>query len=73
MLKFKIRDHTILERLGNLLTIAEGALKESVIKANCIYTISRVMVIKRLFSLSNTKEKDRYEELEKRFIKLTYT
>ena len=42
---------------GILLTKKEGAIKESVIKLNYIFTISEKMVKKVLFSLSNEKKK----------------
>ncbi len=56
--------------IGIPLTQAEGALKESVIKVNYIFTISRIMVAKRLFSLSKEKKKILYEEINKRLKKL---
>ncbi len=55
---------------GIPLTKTEGAAKESIIKVNYIFTISRIMVAKRLFSLSREKKKILYEELEKRIKKL---
>ena len=42
---------------GVPLTRAEGAIKESVIKLNYIFTISEEAVVKRLFTLSQECEK----------------
>jgi len=52
-----------LEMKGISLTKREGAIKESVIKLNYIFTVSKLMIEKRLFSLSNEKKKEVYEEL----------
>lgn len=52
-----------LEMKGISLTKKEGAMKESVIKLNYIFTVSKLMIEKRLFSLSNEKKKEVYEEL----------
>ena len=41
----------------------EGAIKDSVIKLNYIFTVSRVMVEKELFSLSKEKKKKVFDEL----------
>ena len=51
---------------GILLTVQEGAVKDSVIKLNYIFTISAAMVEKRLFSISKQKKKIVYDELMKR-------
>ena len=52
-----------LEMKGISLTKKEGAIKESIIKLNYIFTVSKLMIEKRLFSLSNEKKKEVYEEL----------
>ncbi len=51
---------------GIPLSKAEGAIKDSVIKINYIFTISRNMVHKTLFHLDNKKKKEVYNELNKR-------
>ena len=48
---------------GIPLTKKEGAIKDSVIKLNYIFTISKIMVEKSLFSLSKEKKKIVYNEL----------
>jgi len=48
---------------GIKLTKKDGAIKEGVIKLNYIFTISRMMIKKTLFSLSKEKKKIIYEEL----------
>ena len=55
-----------LEMDGIPLTKKEGAVKDSVIKINYIFTISDKMVKKRLFSLSQEKKKILISELIKR-------
>jgi len=52
-----------LEMKGIPLTKKEGALKESVIKLNYIFTISEAMIEKGLFSLSKDKKKLVLDEL----------
>jgi len=52
-----------LEMKGISLTKKEGAIKESIIKLNYIFTVSKLMIEKRLFSLSNEKKKEVYEGL----------
>ena len=54
------------EMKGIRLTKQEGAIKESVIKLNYIFTISEKMVEKNLFSLSTEKKKLLISELIKR-------
>lgn len=44
----------------------EGAIKESVIKLNYIFTISEAMVKKKLFNLTASKKKALYGELSRR-------
>ncbi len=55
-----------LEMKGILLKKKEGAVKDSVIKLNYIFTISKMMIEKTLFSLSKEKRKEVYDELVKR-------
>ncbi len=50
---------------GVPLTKEEGALKESVIKLNYIFTVSNQMVEKVLFKLSRDKKMKVFEELNK--------
>lgn len=59
-----------LEMKGIPLTKKEGALKESVIKLNYIFTISKAMVEKNLFHLSQEKKKKIFDELTKKLSKL---
>jgi len=51
---------------GISLSKDEGAIKESIIKLNYIFTISNKMILKKLFSLSIEKKKLLYEELTNR-------
>src|SRR3989344_7159631 len=46
---------------GIILTKKEGAVKDSVIKLNYIFTISEAMVEKTLFSLSAEKKKEVFD------------
>jgi mRNA interferase MazF len=55
-----------LEMKGIPLTKTEGAIKDSIIKLNYIFTISKEMVEKILFSLSKEKKKIIYNELIKK-------
>ncbi len=48
---------------GIPLTTKEGAIKESVIKLNYIFTVSKVLIEKKLFHLSSEKKKIIYNEL----------
>lgn len=52
-----------LEMKGIPLTKSEGALKDSVIKLNYIFTISQEMVSKVIFHLSNEKKSLIFEKL----------
>ena len=54
---------------GIPLTKKEGAVKDSIIKINYIFTISDKMVKKHLFSLSEEKKKILIAELMKRLNK----
>ncbi len=51
---------------GIPLTKEEGAVRDSVIKLNYIFTISDAMIVKRLFHLSREKKNIIHEELLKR-------
>jgi mRNA interferase MazF len=78
----KIRPAVVLfEELGNVviagvtsnlkmkgipLTKSEGAIKDSVIKLNYIFTISKEMVSKVIFHLSKEKKQVIFDELSKR-------
>jgi len=55
---------------GVPLTVEEGAVKNSVIKLNYIFTITHEMVHKKLFSLSRAKMKMVFEALKGRLEKL---
>ena len=55
---------------GISLTKKEGAVKDSVIKLNYIFTISSSMVEKVLFPLSVNKKNEVFEELIKQFSNL---
>ena len=55
-----------LEMKGISLTKKEGAVKDSVIKLNYIFTISEMMVKRNLFSLQEIKKQQVREELLKR-------
>jgi mRNA-degrading endonuclease toxin of MazEF toxin-antitoxin module len=51
------------EMKGISLTEKDGAIKDSVIKLNYIFTISQAMIEKTLFSLSMDKKNEVYEAL----------
>jgi mRNA interferase MazF len=51
---------------GIPLTCKEGAVKESVIKLNYIFTVSKAMISKILFHLSPEKKRRVYSELVKK-------
>ena len=55
---------------GIPLTKKEGALMESVIKTNYIFTITKKMIEKNLFNLSKEKKKILFDELLKRLKEL---
>lgn len=55
-----------LEMRGISLTKKEGAIKDSIIKLNYIFTVSKMMIEKTLFSLSDEKKKKVFDELVKR-------
>ncbi len=52
-----------LEMKGISLTKKEGAIKDSIIKLNYIFTVSKVMIEKALFSLSKEKKKQVFDGL----------
>jgi len=52
-----------LDMQGIPLTTKEGAVKESVIKLNYIFTVSSAMIEKVLFSLSKEKKKKVFDAL----------
>jgi len=54
------------EMKGIPLTKKEGAIKNSVIKLNYIFTISKAMIEKTLFSVSKEKKKIVFDEMVKR-------
>ena len=55
-----------LEMKGIPITKQEGAVKDSVIKLNYIFTVSKTMIEKVLFSLSKEKKKKVFDELVKK-------
>ena len=59
-----------LEMKGIPLTKKEGAMKDSVIKLNYIFTVSKSMVEKVLFPLSKEKKKKVFDELVNRLSNL---
>lgn len=55
---------------GIALTKRDGAIKESIIKTNYIFTITEKAITKKLFKLSRQKKEELYRELERRIKKL---
>ena len=55
-----------LDMKGIPLTKQEGAIKDSVIKLNYIFTISKSMISKTLFPLTKEKKRMVFDELTKR-------
>ncbi|MCR4336013.1 MAG: hypothetical protein NUV57_05780 [archaeon] len=51
---------------GIPLTKKEGAIKDSIIKTNCIFTITEKAVGKKLFKLNKEKKKLLYAHLNKK-------
>lgn len=51
---------------GIPLTKKEGSIKDSVIKLNYLFTISKAMISKKLFHLSKEKKKKVFKELTKK-------
>lgn len=58
------------EMKGIPITKKEGAVKDSVIKTNYIFTVSKDMIEKVLFVLSKDKKKKVFDELVKRLSEL---
>lgn len=54
------------EMKGIPLTKKEGAIKDSVIKLNYIFTVSKIMISKNLFELTPKKKKLVFDELVKK-------
>ena len=59
-----------LEMKGIPLTKKEGAVKDSVIKLNYIFTVSKAMISKTLFHLNKEKKSLIFKELTKRLDEL---
>jgi mRNA interferase MazF len=59
-----------LEMKGIILTKKEGAIKDSVIKLNYIFTISKAMISKSLFHLNKEKKRVVFDELTKKLNEL---
>ena len=59
-----------LQMKGIPLTKEEGAVKNSVIKLNYIFTISKAMISKTLFHLNKEKKRIVFDELTKRLDEL---
>jgi len=57
---------------GIKLTKKDGAIKDSVIKLNYIFTIAKEMILKNLFSLSKKKRNAVYNELIHQFQELSH-
>ena len=57
---------------GIILTKKDGAIKDSVIKLNYIFTISEKMISKKLFHLNKEKKSQVYEELTRKLSPLNY-
>ena len=51
---------------GVILTKKDGAIKDSVIKVNYIFTVSEAAIQKKLFTLSKQKKTELHRELAKR-------
>ncbi|MDD4352976.1 MAG: type II toxin-antitoxin system PemK/MazF family toxin [Candidatus Nanoarchaeia archaeon] len=58
------------EMEGILLTKKDGAIKDSIIKLNYIFTISKAMIEKHLFSLNEEKKTVVFNELIKKINQL---
>ncbi|OLS21728.1 MAG: hypothetical protein HeimC3_34130 [Candidatus Heimdallarchaeota archaeon LC_3] len=52
---------------GITLSKTEGAIKDSIIKTNYLFTISEVMIERILFHLNKTKKEIVYNDLVRRF------
>ena len=51
---------------GIALTKKDGAIKDSIIKTNYIFTVSEAAIKKKLFELGKNKKSELYKELESR-------
>ncbi len=58
------------EMKGIALTKKDGAIKNSVIKTNYIFTLTEKAIEKQLFTLNKQKKQELYNELEKKLCKL---
>ena len=59
-----------LRMVGIPLTVKEGAIKPSIIKLNYIFTISKILVKRKLFSLKPNKKQQIFDELVKKISQL---
>ncbi len=59
------------EMKGIALSKKDGAIKESVIKTNYIFTLTEKAIEKPLFTLNKQKKQELYKELEKKLHRLT--
>ena len=59
------------EMKGIALTKKEGAIKDSVIKTNYLFTLTKKAIEKSLFTLSRQKKQELYKELERKLHQLT--
>jgi len=48
---------------GIPLTVREGAIRDSVIKTNYIFTVTRLMIKKKLFTISSLRRKQVHDDL----------
>lgn len=55
---------------GIPLTTKEGAIKDSIIKTNYIFTLGQELIEKKLFSLTKQKKLVLYDEIETKISKL---
>ena len=55
---------------GVTLTKKDGAIKDSIIKTNYIFTISKNAIKKKLFTLSKEKKTELYEDMERKISSL---
>ena len=55
---------------GIILTKKDGAIKDSVIKTNYIFTISEAAIKKKLFELGKNKRSELYKDLESKISRL---
>jgi len=62
-----------LEMQGITLTKKDGAIKDSIIKLNYIFTVSKAMIEKILFSVSREKKRQVFNELVKKIESLKST